>query len=70
MTTPKDHEKKPREQRVMEHAEETENGAMPPPQRDNPPRTPVAPPERTRGGEPPEPIQPPTEPGVHPRQHR
>ena len=63
---PSDHAKKPRQQRVMEHAEETENGGFVPEERENGP----APREATRGGEPPRPVQPATEPGVPNRQHR
>lgn len=48
---------KPREQRVMEHAKETENGGfIPQPGPQNAP-------DADRGGEPPRPVNPPTEPG-------
>jgi hypothetical protein len=59
-----DHEKKPREQRVLEHAAETENGGMPP--REGREATPG----RGQGGEPPRPVTPPAEPGVPNRSHR
>ncbi len=52
-------QKKPREERVMEHADETEQGGFIPPERG--PNAPGA----DRGGEPPRPVQPPTEPGKH-----
>jgi hypothetical protein len=67
--TRKSYEKpKPREQRVMEHAAETENGGMPPPRPGGSVNAPG--PEATRGGEPPQPVQPPQEPGVSQRSHR
>jgi hypothetical protein len=63
----KDQEKKPREERVMEHAAETENGGFPA-QTEGAGR--AATPEHTRGGEPPRPVGPPQEPGVGSRSHR
>jgi hypothetical protein len=66
-TPKKDHQKKPREERVMEHAAETENGGFP----DRTAGTkPTNRPDRALGGEPPQPVGPPQEPGVGSRSHR